>query len=277
MGSEMCIRDSLMADYILCSWCQANNPQGSTQCAVCGAPLNAKEIVSDSGWREAPRLREMEEFAFSSSTLQVSGKNTPVAEINLSSSDSVYYEPHAMLVKEPSVPVHAMTTAGGRRVGGMPFYLTIAGGPGRVAFSRNSPGELVVMPIHTHTELDVREHAFVLASHTVNYDFVRIKGLANMLHGGAGGMYLDRFKAEGEPGIILIHGAGDVMQKTLKEGEKILVEPGKFLYKDSSVTLNTVPLEGVKTGMFGRKLFVGEFVGPGRVGIQSSYHHNETE
>ncbi len=37
----------------------------------------------DSGWREAPRLRDMTEFRFSNSTCQVEGELVPVAEINL--------------------------------------------------------------------------------------------------------------------------------------------------------------------------------------------------
>ena len=81
-------------------------------------------------------------------------------------------------------------------LGGMPFVLSLAHGPGRVAFSRDAPGELVVLPLHPGMEVDAREHAFLAASHTVTYDFVRIKGLANLLHGG-NGMYLDRFVTQG--------------------------------------------------------------------------------
>ena len=63
---------------------------------------------------------------------------------------------------------------------------------------------------------------------------MRIKGLANVLHGG-GGMYLDRFVTAGAPGMLLLHGYGNVFERTLGPGEKILVEPGGFLYKDSTV------------------------------------------
>ena len=50
-------------------------------------------------------------------------------------------------------------------------------------------------------ELDVREHAFLLCSHNVNYSFVRIKGLANVLFGGQG-MYMDRFVTSMTPGLL---------------------------------------------------------------------------
>jgi uncharacterized protein (AIM24 family) len=131
----------------------------------------------------------------------------------------------------------------------------------------------VVLPLHPGMELDCREHAFLLASHSIQYSFVRIKGLANLLHGG-GGMFMDRFVTQQYPGLLMLHGNGNVLERTLRPGEKIMVEPGGFLYKDSSVTMNTVQMP-LKTGMFGRhNMYLAEMVGPGRVGIQSMYHHH---
>jgi uncharacterized protein (AIM24 family) len=241
---------------------------------TCGAPLDVRDKVSDSGWREAPRLRDMTEFRFSASTCQVEGELVPVAEINLAPQDGVYFEHHILLWKDESVPLSSMQTNGPRRtLGGMPHIVTVANGPGRIAFSRDAPGELVVLPLLPGMEIDVREHAFVLASHSIQYSFIRIKGLANMLHGG-NGMFMDRFVTAQYPGLLMLHGFGNVLERTLRPGEKIMVEPGGFLYKDSSVTMNTVQMP-LKTGMFGRhSLYLAEMVGPGRVGIQSMYHHH---
>ena len=46
-------------------------------------------MVSDSGWREAPRLRDMTEFRFANSTVQVEGELVPVAEIALAQGDEI--------------------------------------------------------------------------------------------------------------------------------------------------------------------------------------------
>ena len=59
---------------IACSWCGVQNAPGATTCNTCGAPLDVKNVVSDSGWRAAPRLRDMTELHFGSSTCQVEGK-----------------------------------------------------------------------------------------------------------------------------------------------------------------------------------------------------------
>src|ERR1700761_7206507 len=166
-------------EAIQCGWCKAQNQPGTTTCMTCGAPLDVRDKVSDSGWREAPRLRDMTEFRFSASTCQVEGELVPVAEINLSPQDGVYFEHHILLWKDESVPLSSMPTNGPKRsiMGGMPHIVTVANGPGRIAFSRDAPGELVVLPLHPGMELDVREHAFLLATHSIQYSFIRIKGL----------------------------------------------------------------------------------------------------
>jgi uncharacterized protein (AIM24 family) len=267
----------LVVEAIPCRWCPAQNQPGTTSCMACGAPLDERDKVSDSGWREAPRLRDMTEFRFSASTCQVEGELVPVAEVNLHPQDGVYFEHHVLLWKDESVPLQSMNTGGGmkRTVGGMPHIVTVASGPGRVAFSRDAPGELVVLPLHPGMELDVREHAFLVASHSIQYSFVRIKGLVNLLHGG-NGMYMDRFVTAGQPGVLMLHGNGNVLERTLGSGEKILVEPGGFLYKDSTVRMEAAQMP-LKTGMLRHGMYLAEMTGPGRVGIQSMYVHHHSD
>jgi len=264
-------------DRIECQWCKAQNEPERTSCNTCGAPLDKRNLVTDSGWSEAPRLRDMTEFRFSNSTCQVEGEIVPVAELALAPGDAVFFEHHVMLWKEPAVPMAAMNTGGGmkRTLGGMPHILSIAQGPGRIAFSRDATGEIVVLPLHPGMELDVREHAFLIGTHSLNYSFVRIKGLTNLLHGGSG-MYMDRFITQNYPGLLMLHGYGNVFQKTLEPGEKMLIEPGGFLYKDSTVAMNTVQMD-IKTGLMRRGMYLAEMTGPGRVGIQSMYVHHGSE
>jgi uncharacterized protein (AIM24 family) len=262
---------------IVCDWCSGQSPPDARSCVSCGAQLDVKNLVSDSGWREAPRLKDMSEVTFGTSVCQVEGDIVPVADITLGRGDSVFFEHHVMLWKDEQTPLVAMNTGGGmkRSLGGMPHILSVAHGPGRVAFSRDAPGELVVLPLHPGMELDVREHAFLVANHTIAYSFIRIKGLANILHGG-GGMYIDRFVTQGAPGLLVLHGNGNVFERLLGPGEKILVEPGGFLYKDSSVTMNAVQ-QDIKTGMLRHGMYLAEMTGPGRVGIQSMYVHHHSD
>jgi hypothetical protein len=54
-------------ERIVCQWCQSQNEKAATSCRTCGAPLDVRDLVSDSGWREAPRIRDMTEFRFGAS------------------------------------------------------------------------------------------------------------------------------------------------------------------------------------------------------------------
>ncbi|MCL2582272.1 MAG: AIM24 family protein, partial [Streptosporangiales bacterium] len=98
------------------------------------------------------------------------------------------------------------------------------------------------------------------------------KGLANILHGGSG-MFMDRFVTAQYPGLLLLHGNGNVLERMLAPGEKILVEPGGFLYKDSTVTMQAVQMP-LKTGLLRHGMYLAEMTGPGRIGIQSMYVHH---
>ena len=219
----------------------------------------------------------MTEFRFGQSACQVEGEIVPVADITLAAGDSVYFEHHVLLWKDPEVLLSAVPLDGvvKRLLAGMPFSVTRATGPGHVAFSRDATGELVVLPLHPGMELDVREHAFLLASHSVQYSFLRIKGFFNILFGGEG-MFMDRFVTAGESGLLLLHGYGNVFQRTLKSGEGILLEPGAFLYKDASVTMN-VEMQRFGIGVLGGVgMALARMTGPGRVGIQSMYKHHKS-
>ena len=148
-------------DLLECQWCKAQNQPDRTTCATCGAPLDDQVRVTDSGWKEAPRLRDLTEFGFSNSTCQVSGEIVPVAELSLAEGDGVFFEHHVMLWKDPALALTLFDSGGGaaagvqRMVGGMPHFLNLATGPGRLAFSRDFAGEMVVLPVHPGTEVDV--------------------------------------------------------------------------------------------------------------------------
>jgi uncharacterized protein (AIM24 family) len=134
----------------------------------------------------------------------------------------------------------------------------------------------VVLPIHPGVELDVREHAFLLASHSIGYTYTRVKGLKNILFGGQG-MFMDRFVAGQEQGLLVLHGYGNVFERMLQPGENILLEPGAFLYKDASVQMN-VETQRLATGLFGGGgMNLARMTGPGRIGIQSMYVHHHTD
>ena len=135
----------------------------------------------------------------------------------------------------------------------------------------------VVLPLHPGMELDVREHAFLVASHTIQYSFVRIKGLANVLHGG-GGMYMDRFvTARAHPGLLLLHGNGNVLRADAAAGREDPGRAGRLPLQGLHGADERGAAERCKTGLLRHGMYLAEMTGPGRVGIQSMYVHHHSE
>jgi uncharacterized protein (AIM24 family) len=237
---------------LACRWCRAQNPLSARVCDRCGAPLDVRETVTDSGWRSAPRLRDLTEITFGNSVFQLDGTVVPVADLHLGTGETVFFEHHVMLWKDDNVAMSVMSAPGGmkRLLGNLPFVLSIAHGPGRVSFSRDAPGELVILPIDTGVETDVREHAMIVATGGLTYSFEKLGDLKATLAVGSG-MYLERYRADSGPGLLVLHGYGNVFERTLAEGETIQIEPGGFLYKEASVQIETVTHKLTSSGSEG--------------------------
>ena len=203
------------------------------------------------------------------------GELVPVCTVTLnSSSGPIFFEHHILLWKDPQIEISAKVLKGaGRRIlAGLPVVVTEAKGSGRIAFSRDATGQLVFVELAAGEQLDVREHQFLFATASVEYSYYRVKGVSNMMFGGTG-FFIDTFRG---PGLVALHGYGNVLERQLAQAEQIDVEPGAFMYKDAQVKMETLKL-GVKTGLMGgTNLFLNRFTGPGKLGIQSMTFHLQT-
>jgi uncharacterized protein (AIM24 family) len=132
-----------------------------------------------------------------------------------------------------------------------PVYVTEAHGPGKIAFSRDAPGQVTFLELKPGQPIHVKEHQFLFATTAVNYSYFRVKGLSTMLYGGTG-FFIDTFEGSG---FLALHGYGNVFARNLAEGETIDVEPGGFFYKDATVQMSTNS-KGLKSGLFGGFTFM---------------------
>jgi len=206
--------------------------------------------------------------------VKTTGELVPVTEIELGAQDSIYFEHHILLWKNPNVNITSKMMKGlGRRVlAGQPVFVTEARGPGKISFSRDAPGQVMFLQVTAGAQLHVREHQFLFATSGVNYSYFRVKGISNLLYGGTG-LFIDVFEGSG---VLALHGYGNVYEHKLSPGESIDVEPGAFLYKDAGVQMDTVSI-GLKAGLFAGSTFrINRFTGPGRLGIQSMPFHLQT-
>jgi uncharacterized protein (AIM24 family) len=213
---------------------------------------------------------------FGGVTYHIEGELVPALQLELSGT-GVYFEHHILLWKDPAVPIALHPVKGGfkRMLAGLPFLLTGATGPGRIAFSRDGAGHVFALHLTPGASVDVRENQWLAATEHVEYTFTRVKGVANMLLGGTG-FFIDTFSCPGRDGILWLHGYGNVFELTLAAGEQIDIEPGGWVYKERTVQMQTM-FQKLSTGLFASagQLVWNRFTGPGKVALQSMYYHME--
>jgi uncharacterized protein (AIM24 family) len=271
-----------------CPYCRIPSDGSGGTCPHCGAPVDVRERVSDSGWAEQPPIRDMARIRFSRSTCQIIGKYVPVAEMSLHEDDWVYFSHHNLLHTDPQVRLETMRMAGGwnRMLAGMPLIMMTARGPGHIAFSADKPGETLAVPLQHNQAVDVVEHRFLLATGNVTYQwensgiwFSTQKGDDQEYHYPLG-RTMDRFWAQGGPGLLLLHAPGNTFVRDLAPGERILIQPSGLIWKDPSVrmTLHFEYPHGAywfNSARWQAKSVWLSLHGPGRVAIQSVFERPE--
>jgi uncharacterized protein (AIM24 family) len=214
---------------------------------------------------------------FGGVTYHIEGELVPALHVELGST-GVYFEHHILLWKDPAVQValRPMKGAFKRILAGMPFMLTGAKGPGRIAFSRDGTGQVFGLHLKPGVAVDVREHQWLAATDTIEYSFSRVRGAANMLFSGTG-FFIDTFSCPEREGILWLHGFGNVFELTLGPGESIDIEPGGWIYKDQTVQMQTM-LQRLSTGLFASagQICWNRFTGPGKIALQTMYLHMES-
>ena len=271
-----------------CPYCRMASDGGGGTCPHCGAPVDVRLRATNSGWVEQPPIRDMARLRFNRSTCQISGTYVPIAEMNLDQEDSVYFSHHVLLHTEPRVQFDTMKMRGGwnRMRSGMPLVMMTARGPGYIAFSADHPGETLAVPLQHNQAVDVVEHRFLLATGNVTYGwentgvwFTTRNGDDTETHYPLG-RAIDRFWAQGGPGLLMLHGPGNTFIRDLAPGERILIQPGGLIWKDPSVQmwLHFEYPRGqywFSSARYQAKSVWLTLQGPGRVAIQSVFKRPE--
>lgn len=271
-------------EYV-CAWCGTSGQGTEMTCPACGAAIDLQAVVSRSGWTQLPPIRDMARLQFGRSTCQIEGAYVPVADMRLDAADGVYFAHHVLLWKDPAVRIAALPLAGGwkRMLAGLPLIMTEARGPGHIAFSEDRPGEVIALPLQPRQSVEVREHVMLVATSQIAYDWFNT-GI--WVTTGSGndketqyplGQFMDRFTAGAEPGLLLLHGGGNVFVRRLAEGETILIKASSLLFKDISVSMWLhIERAANPTGSwltYGARHLWLRLAGPGRIAIESAYGH----
>ena len=285
-----------MADYT-CRYCRLASDGTAASCPHCGAPVDVRARVSDSGWQEQPAIADMARIQMGRSTCQVEGTYVPTADFGLVGDDWIYFSHHTLLWTDPSVRMKAMSMAGGwnRSLAGMPLIMMQAAGPdprsggrsGHIALSDDHPGEIIALPMSPGQSVIVREHRFLVATGNVTYTWEQANVWFTTQSGDEEeweyplGRYVDRFSATGAPGLLLLHSPGNTFIRDLGQGQTICIQPSAMLYADPSVGMALHFEYPAAGGLTWSRNYSYRHVwlrmwGPGRVAIQSVFERAET-
>lgn len=275
----------------VCRYCRLPSDASGTSCPHCGAPVDVRAVVSRSGWQEQPPIRDMARIQFGASSCQIAGTYVPTADFDLRGREWVYFSHHSVLWADPTVAMQAMPMAGGwnRVRSGLPLVMLQASGPGHLALSEDSPGEVVALPLQPGQAVMVREHSFLAATGNVEYSWQQ-SGI--WFQTGSGddrethyplGYNIDVFAARSGPGLLLVHAPGNTFIRDLAAGETICVQPTALLYRDPTVDM-VLHLEYPNPGntswgwssRFSYRQVWLRLRGPGRVAVQSVFARPET-
>src|SRR5713101_5635078 len=304
---------------MICPRCQSQVADGVKFCGVCGSPMQVSQTPPPQAQPQsqygAPAQgayippNQYEEYsnnqAFGNQvpraelhnpkgplhvadmTITIDGQLVPVVDVMLGNQLSIYFEHHILLWKHPGVQIgfKSMRGVAKRFFAGLQIFLTEAQGPGNIAFSRDSVGQIVALRLQPGQMVEVREHQFLVATSNVEYGFTYMKSVANILFSRTG-LFIDQFTAQGSEGMVLLHGYGNVFEKMLAPGETLDVEPGGWLWKDPGVRMDVTTVAGSQRGgglmgaigglVAGASIVLNRFTGPGRIGIQSMSYHPPT-
>ncbi len=271
-----------------CMFCGTVSAGGTRNCPGCGAPVDVTLKTSNSGWVEMPPVRDMTHIQLGRSSVQVEGTLVPTADFNLAPGEGIYFGHHELLWKDQSVQLVQQSLRGAwkRMRAGMDVHMLTATGPGHIALSRDHAGEIMAIPLHPAHSVDVREHLFMCATNSVNYDwnssnvwYQTRSGSETETHYPVG-QYIDTFSSP-TAGLLVLHTHGNAYLRQLGPGETILIKPQAFVYKDTSVRCHLHFEHPGNTfrswRTWGERYIWLRLSGPGRVAIQSASEHHHDE
>lgn len=195
-----------------------------------------------------------------------------LALVSLQSEQSISAEAGAMVSMSANIDLQSELKGGvfgalKRAVGGESAFVstfTARGDSGEVTFAPGAPGDVVGIEMNNQTFL-VQSSSYLAGDTSLVVD-TKFGGAKSWL--GGEGLFLLEIKGSG---LLLISSFGAIHRKTLKNGEKYVVDTGHLVAWEGQMQYNL--RKAAKSGFFRSFLsgegLVAEFSGPGEILIQT--------
>lgn len=203
----------------------------------------------------------------------LSGTVMQTVAIDLMPGEVVYSQTNSMCWMNDAIEMDTHTGGGffaglRRSAAGGSFFVTdfIARGQGHVAFAPRFPGTIMPVALAAGQSLICRKETFLCAEKSVTLEIAWQKRLGAGFFGG-GGFILQKVSG---PGTVFLDLSGEVVEKVLAPGERLLVHAGHVGVMDETIAFDIQMVSGFKNMLFGGEgLFLATLTGPGRIALQS--------
>ena len=204
---------------------------------------------------------------------EISGTVMQTVAIDLDPGEVVYSQTNCMCWMNDAVEMNT-TTGGGilagvmRTLSGGSLFLTdfTARGRGHVAFAPRFPGTIMPVALTPGQSLICRKETFLCAEKSVSLEVAWQQRIGAGFFGGEGFILQ---KVTG-PGTVFLDLSGEVVERDLAAGERLLVHAGHVGVIDPSIQFDIQRVPGFKNILFGGEgLFLATLTGPGHIALQS--------
>jgi uncharacterized protein (TIGR00266 family) len=205
---------------------------------------------------------------------QLTGTVMQTVAIDLEPGETVYSQTNTMCWMNDSVDMTTHTGGGlfaglKRSLGGGSFFVTdftAARGKGHVAFAPRFPGTILPMTLPAGQSVICRKETFLCAEKSVTFEIAVQQRLGAGFFGGQGFILQ---KVTG-PGTVFLDLSGEVVERTLGPGERLLVHAGHVGMMEPTVGFDIQMVKGFSNILFGGEgLFLATLTGPGKITLQS--------
>ncbi len=204
---------------------------------------------------------------------KIEGSVMQIVRITFEDGEKVFSESGAMVWMSDNINMKTEIRGGimaglGRMMSGESIFLTEfkSNGKGEAVFAVSAPGKIIEVKIEEGKNMICQKDAFLVAQDGVELKAEFHKKLGAGMFGGEG-FFLQRLRGNGKAFVEI---DGEVFEKELKVGEKILVDTGCIAMFEPSVHYDVKMIKGVRNILLGGEgLFLAELKGPGRVWLQS--------
>jgi len=204
---------------------------------------------------------------------EISGTVMQTVAIDLDPGEQIYSQTNTMAWMNDAIVMDTHTGGGflaglKRSLAGGSLFITdfTAQGPGHVAFAPRFPGTIIAKTLAAGESLICRKETFLCAQKSVTLELAWQRRLGAGFFGGEG---FTLQKVSG-PGTVWLDLSGEVVEKDLAAGEKLLVHAGHVGIQAPTVEFDIQMVRGFKNVVFGGEgLFLATLTGPGHVWLQS--------